>query len=113
MRINTLLLAVIMLGLCGCGIDGAPQSPAYKKSGNNFDALLPFGDQGEQSADDTQVKPQQSYTSIGDLERIGYHYNANFGLENDELEDVFERITPQSGQPRRRAAIMALHDKKQ
>lgn len=91
-----------LLILSACGIKGLPLSPSEVKS-NKDESLFPFNQ--EPPKDKTNGEGKKPYASISELEQIGYDYNANFGLENDNLEDSFERIKPKSALVKKRPII--------
>jgi|GEM_PF-6819129 len=103
------LLLIILSLNSACGIDSLPISPSENTSQDTFNALLPLGKQTT-TVKKEKTPTEKQYTPLGALDRIGYEYSANFGLENDELDDMFIRLTPPSGQPRRRRGIIALQE---
>lgn len=113
---------MILSLLAGCGIEGLPYSPSQDPQDTNLESLLPFGQtplesqettkvespilsQATENASDPSVQNKRKYIDIETLDNYGYHYDANFGLENDNLEDVFERLAPNSAYPRTREVI--------
>jgi hypothetical protein len=104
--IKLIILIFICFTLNNCGIDGFPTSPSEKKQSDTFNALIPVGKQIQHKSSEQEIK--KSYTNINELDILGFDYNANFGLENDELDDVFNRITPPAGQTKVKRVIMSL-----
>lgn len=97
-----LFLLCVSIILSACGIEGVPLSPAQVQQDKNHDTLLPFG---KKDVTENKNNNQKQFMSIAELNNVGHEYSANFGIENQELEDIFERIMPRSGQPRRRIVV--------
>ena len=66
-------------------------------------SLFPLNN--DNNADTVQKKDTKNYVPTAELQQIGYEYSANFGVENDNLDDVFERIKPQSALAKKRIVI--------
>lgn len=96
---------IISLLVTGCGIEGMPLSPSQVENNQDLGSHLPFGVEAQKKIDRQVQSKSKKYASIGELNQLGYDYEANFGLENQELEDIFERITPKSGQPQPRIIL--------
>ncbi len=97
------ILLVIMTVISSCGINGRPLSPSEASSLGKKETLFPLGDKGEDSSDDTHNHHKKSYATLSELEQRGSDYSANFGIQNDNLDDVFERIKPKSAILKKRA----------
>lgn len=86
--------------LSACGIQGYPISPSEAQLPKKNESLFPL--EAESQADLTQPPPTKSYIDTGTLFQAGGFYSAGFGLENDTLDDVFERLKPKSARPKGR-----------
>jgi hypothetical protein len=86
--------------LSACGIQGYPISPSEAQLPKKNESLFPL--ETESQADLTQPPPTKSYIDTGTLFQAGGFYSAGFGLENDTLDDVFERLKPKSARPKGR-----------
>ncbi len=95
-------LAVSLLG--GCGIEGVPVSPSNPKQQNKSASILPF-DNDITETQQVDNKTSKNYMTIGELESLGYDYNANIGTETNNLQDSFELIKPKSALPRRPVVV--------
>ena len=98
----------IIISMVGCGINGQPLSPSEASATTQTESLFPFNSETDDKQDTHQNK--RDYLSTSELEQMGYDYNANFGIENDTLDDVFERIKPKSSLLKKRAIIPLKRD---
>jgi hypothetical protein len=97
----TMCVAIIFLS--ACGIQGQPLSPSEVKQTEKKQSLFPLNN--DNNSDAVQKKNTKNYVPTAELQQIGYEYSANFGVENDNLDDVFERIKPVSSLRKKRIVI--------
>ncbi len=102
-----LILLAIIIACTGCGINGRPLSPSEASALGKKETLFPLGDKREDSSEDIHSHRKKSYVPLAELYQSGGDYSANFGIQNNTLDDVFERIKPKSGILKKRA-ITAL-----
>jgi hypothetical protein len=82
--------------VAGCGINGRPLSPSEASSLGKKETLFPLNSSDSDASQEAPQVQSQSYVRRNDLEQRGSNYSANFGLHNDTLNDIFERIKPKS-----------------
>lgn len=99
------IISITMMIVVGCGIKGQPLSPSEVRSLGQKESLFPLNDTGDKACNTNDTHRKKSYASIAQLEQVGYDYNANFGLENNNLDDVLERIKPKSALIKKRVII--------
>ena len=104
------MICVILVLITACGINGQPLSPSEVKLNSHNESILPFNNNNKKKSKKSDNKQSRSYLSIAELGQMGYDYNANFGLKNDNLEDVFECIKPKSALLKKRTAIPLKRD---
>lgn len=93
----------ILIVVTGCGINGRPLSPSEASALGKKETLFPLGDKGEDSSEEAHNQRKKSYATLPELDQSGGDYSANFGIQNNTLDDVFERIKPKSGILKKRA----------
>jgi hypothetical protein len=105
-----IVVYVLMGAISACGIRGNPVSPsegALNTSKNQ--SLFPLNNETDINDSDNingdKTETALPYVPTGVLLQSGNDYNANFGVENDDLDAVFERIRPQSSIRKRRNII--------
>lgn len=96
--------------ISACGIKGNPVSPsevALNTSKNQ--SLFPLNNETDINDSDNMngdtTETVLPYVPMGALLQSGNDYNTNFGVENDDLDAVFERIRPQSSIRKKRNII--------
>ena len=89
------LFALMIFSLAGCGIDGDPIAPAEKvKKAKIIPKLSETDPMTSEGIEEVQVVPLQK------INRLGSDYNSHFQAEIHDLEEMFERLKPDSAQPR-------------
>jgi predicted small lipoprotein YifL len=94
LSIIKLIICVLVTTISACGIKGNPISPSEAKLAPKNQSLFPLESQEKSNIADKTTK--NTYVDTGTLFQAGGSYSTGFGLKNDNLDDVFERIKPKS-----------------